>query len=179
MKKEAVLTMIRQWRQDSAFRKKALFLAALAGMYVLIIPAYLWNQSVMKDLKTLRDRYGTFTALAAEYQSLSKLVNVMERKRSLTAAGGLPQVIGDITLSLGIKNKVKSIKGTGIRKINQQMTEESAEVQMEKLNASELVHLFRKIENAPMILSATRVVIKKSFENPDLLDVTTSLSLFK
>jgi len=59
-----------------------------------------------------------------------------------------------------------------------QMSEESAEIQMEKLNMTELVHLFYKIENAPMILSVKRVVIKKSFENPDLLDLTMAVSLF-
>jgi hypothetical protein len=59
-----------------------------------------------------------------------------------------------------------------------QMGEESAEIQIEKLNMTELVHLFFKIENAPMILAVKRVIIKKSFENPELLDVTMAVSLF-
>jgi len=67
---------------------------------------------------------------------------------------------------------------TGTKKIVDQMSEESAEIQMEKLNMSELINLFYKIENAPMILAIKKVAIKKSFENPELLDTTMSVSLF-
>jgi len=179
MKNYEILSRILLLRKDHAFRRKALIGAALAGLYVLIIPAFLWNLSVKSDLAKARTRLVEFAALSGEYQSMSKHVSGIERKKSLTTPGGLAQVIGEISLSLGMKDKIKSIKGTGIRKVSRQMTEESAEIQMEKLNASELVYFFQKVDNAPMILSVTRMVVKKSFENPDLLDVTTALSLFK
>jgi hypothetical protein len=72
---------------------------------------------------------------------------------------------------------MKSVKLIGAKKVMDQISEESAEIQMEKLNMSEVVNLFYKIENAPMILAVKRVAIKKSFENPELLDVTMSVSL--
>lgn len=179
MKNSAIITIIRMYREDRIFRKKALIVLALVGLYVLIVPSFLWKQSAEKNLSTIRAKHFEFATVTGEYKSLRKHVNAIEQKRSLTKTDGLTQVIGDMTLSLGIKEKMKSIKVTGTRKIDDQMTEESAEIQMEKLNASQLVHLLYKIENAPMILSVTRVVVKKSFENPELLDVTTALSLFR
>jgi hypothetical protein len=179
MIKERIIMIIRLLREDSTFRRKALFISALVGLYVLIIPVFFWNQSAKKDLKKILTKNIEFASLADEYQTLNKDLNRVERKKSLTAPTNLSQSIADITISLGIKEKIKSIKGTGIKKISQQMTEESAEIQLNKLNATELVYLFQKIENAPTILSVKRVVIKKSFENPDLLDVTTAVSLFK
>ena len=74
--------------------------------------------------------------------------------------------------------KMKSIKGTGTRKTPNQMSEETAEIQIEKLTINEMVQLIYKIEDAPMILAMKTVVIKKSFENPELLDVTMTVSLF-
>jgi len=179
MKNKKMLNLIIRLREDHLMQRKALTIAALAGLYVLIIPGFLWHLAAKQDLAKARARYIEFAALSGEYQSVSNHVHGIERKKSLSKAEGLAQAIADISLSLGIKDKIKSIKGTGVRKINQQMTEESAEIHMEKLNATELVYLLQKIDNAPMILAVTRMVVKKSFENPDLLDVTTALSLFK
>jgi hypothetical protein len=179
MRYEVFSTLTRRFLEDGTFRRSALIVLTLVLLYILIIPEFLWNRSAQKNLAAIRKKQTEFASLAGEYQSLGQHTNAIERKRSLTATGGLTQAIGDITLSLGIKEKVKSIKGMGTRKISNQLTEESAELQLEKLNASELIHFLQKIENAPMILSVTRVVIKKSFENPDRLDVTAALSLFK
>jgi hypothetical protein len=166
-----ILNILRLLREDSTFQKKTLMISAFVGLYVLILPVFFWNQASQKELERIR--------LTGEYQILNKNVSRVERKKSLTATGSLAQVIGDVTLDLGIKAKIKSIKGTGINSTRQGMTEESAEIQLDKLNATELAYLFQKLENAPMILSVKRVVIKKSFENPDLLDVTMAVSLFK
>ena len=73
---------------------------------------------------------------------------------------------------------MKSIKGIGGREIKGQLNEETAEVQMEKVNLNELVNIFYKLENAPLLLSIQKVALKKSFEKPDLLDVTMTVSLF-
>ncbi len=96
----------------------------------------------------------------------------------LTKTASVAQAIGDISRALGMAGKVKSIKGTGTRKTQTQMSEETAEIQVEKLTINETVQLIHQIENAPMILAMKTVVIKKSFEKPELLDVTMTVSLF-
>ncbi|MGO9138726.1 MAG: hypothetical protein ACLP9S_02825 [Syntrophales bacterium] len=178
MKTAFMSDIIQSYHQDRSFRKKSLIVMLLAALYILIIPGMLWNQSVSKDLSVLTAKYQEFSSLTGEYRLLSENVGAIEQKKSLTKTNGVAKAMEDITSTLGIRGKMKSIKGTGTKKIADQMIEESAEIQMEKLNMSELINLFYKIENAPMILAIKKVAIKKSFENPELLDATMSVSLF-
>ena len=178
MKFDSLFNLIRDYWQDRASRKKIVIVVVLIGLYILIIPNLLWERTAEKELSELTAKYHEFSTLTDKYRSLRASVNAIEQKRTLTKTNSITQAIGDISLSLGIKEKMKSIKLTGTKKVMDQISEESAEIQMEKLNMSELVHLFFKIENAPMILAVKRVIIKKSFENPELLDVTMAVSLF-
>lgn len=178
MKFDSIFALIRDYWQDRASRKKIVIVVVLIGFYILIIPNLLWDRAAEKELSEWTAKYDEFSTLTNKYRSLRASVNAIEQKKTLTRTNSITQAIGDLSLSLGIKEKMKSIKLTGTKKIMDQMSEESAEIQMEKLNMRELVHLFYKIENAPMILAVKRVVIKKSFENPELLDVTMAVSLF-
>jgi len=178
MKNLSLANIIHDYWQDRALRRKALIVMVLAVLYILIIPGLIWKQSVEKDLSNLSAKYREFSTLAAEYGTLREGVNAIEQKKALTKTNSIAQAMDDITSPLGIKGKVKSIKGTGTKKTIDKMSEESAEIQIEKLNMSELMHLLYKIENAPMILAVKKVAMKKSFETPDLLDVTMTVSLF-
>jgi len=178
MKFNSFFALIRDYWQDRASRKKLVIVAVLIGLYILIIPNLLWDRAAEKELSAWTAKYDEFSTLTNKYRSLVARVNTIEQKKTLTKTNSITQAIGDISLSLGIKDKMKSIKLTGTKKIMDQMSEESAEIQMEKLNMSELIHLLYKIENAPMILAVKRVVIRKSFENPELLDLTMAVSLF-
>ncbi|MGA2332947.1 MAG: hypothetical protein ABSG75_14430 [Syntrophales bacterium] len=178
MKYDSLPTLIRDYWQDRASRKKMVIVVVLIGLYIVIIPNLLWERAAEKELSELTARYHEFSTLTNKYRSLRASVDAIEQKKNLTKTNSMTQTIGDISLSLGIRGKMKSIKLTGTKKIVDQMSEESAEIQMEKLNMSELINLFYKIENAPMILAIKKVAIKKSFENPELLDTTMSVSLF-
>ena len=178
MKIDIFPTLLRRYRQDPVFRRKALIVLALAGLYILLLPNLLWERSAERELSALRKKNNEFSALAGEYRSLKESISAIERKKALTKTTSIAQAIGDISRSLGMAEKMKSIKGTGTRKTPNQMSEETAEIRIEKLTINEMVQLIYKIENAPMILAMKTVVIKKSFENPELLDVTMTVSLF-
>ena len=178
MKFDSLFTLIHDFWQDRASRKKIVIVAVLIGLYILVIPNMLWERASERELSELTAKYHEFSTLTDRYRSLKASVNAIEQKKTLTKTSSITQAIGDISLSLGIKDKMKSVKLTGTKKVMDQISEESAEIQMEKLNMSEVVNLFYKIENAPMILAVKKVAIKKSFENPELLDVTMSVSLF-
>ena len=178
MKTSTLITFLHDHWQDRALRKKALILMVLAMLYILIIPGLIWKQSAEKELSILKTKYQEFSVLAAEYGSLKENVNAIEQKKALTKINSIAQAIDEIASPLGIKGKVKSIKGTGTKKTIDKMSEESAEIQIEKLNMTELMQMFYKIENAPMILAVKKVTMKKSFESPDFLDLTMTVSLF-
>ena len=178
MKTSTLITFLHDHWQDLALRRKALILMVLAVLYILIIPGLIWKQSAEKELSILKTKYQEFSVLAAEYGSLKENVNAIEQKKALTKINSIAQAIDEIASPLGIKGKVKSIKGTGTKKTIDKMSEESAEIQIEKLNMTELMQMFYKIENAPMILAVKKVTMKKSFESPDFLDLTMTVSLF-
>jgi len=178
MKFDSLFSLIHDFWRDRESRQKIVIVVVLIGLYILIIPNMLWERASGKELSGLTAKHHEFSTLTDKYRSLRTSVNAIEQKKTLTKTSSITQAMGDISLSLGIKEKMKSIKLTGTKKVMDQMSEESAEIQMEKLNMSELVLLFYKIENAPMILAVKRVVIRKSFEKPELLDVTMAVSLF-
>ena len=178
MKTSELITLFHDHWQDRSLRRKALVLMVLAVLYILIIPGLLWERSAEKELSTLKTKYQEFSILAAEYGILKENVNAIEQKKTLTKTNSIAQAMDEIASPLGIKGKVKSIKGTGAKKTMEKMSEESAEIQIEKLNMTELMHIFYKIENAPMILAVKKVTMKKSFETPDFLDLTMTVSLF-
>jgi type II secretory pathway component PulM len=178
MKTSELTTVIHDYWQDRALRRRAIILMVLAVLYILIIPGLIWKQSAEKELSILKTKYREFSVLAAEYGILRENVNAIEQKKTLTKINSIAQAMDEIASPLGIKGKVKSIKGTGTKKTIDKMSEESAEIQIEKLNMTELMHMFYKIENAPMILAVKKVTMKKSFESPDFLDLTMTVSLF-
>ena len=178
MKIKKVFSNIKHSLSGRIPRNQVLLLSALLGLYVLIIPALIWERASSRELSQLKTRFAEFSVLSAEYRSLKEQVGSIEQKRFLTKTSGIAQALDDAFLSLGVKEKMKSIKGIGGREIEGQLNEETAEVQMEKVDLNELVNIFYKLENAPLLLSIQKVVLRKSFEKPDILDVTITVSLF-
>jgi hypothetical protein len=163
---------------DKESRRKVLVVSFLLAIYLLLIPAFLWQKSSEKELSLTQAKSRELSVLAAEYEPIKKRLDTIEQKKSLTKTTGITQAIDDIVSAVGIKGKIKSMKGTAAGVNINRLREESAEIQMEKLTMNEMVHLFYNIEHAPMILAIKKAQIRKTFENPERLDITMTLSLF-
>lgn len=166
--------------RDGVLREKRsamIFLSAILCLSVLIIPLVIMAKSSRKEAEDLKTKLRELSSLGSEYRSLKDRVVSLEQRKSLSKVTGVPQAVDDLSSSVGLKTKVKGVKAIGTREITGG-TEESAEVQIEKVTTNELINLFFKIEDAPMMLSIKRVSMKKTFENPELLNVTLTLSLF-
>lgn len=159
-------------------RRRMTLISIALFLYILIIPAFIMERSAKKELDTLKSKRNELSSLTSEFRSLKEQVDVIEQRSTLTQISGIANALDSILSSLGIKGKMKSVKAVGSREIKGSMTEESAEVRLEKVTLNELVNIFYKIGDAPMILSVKRATIKKSFENPELLDVTMTIALF-
>jgi hypothetical protein len=173
----AVSALGEKWRNRES-RRWILAVSFLSCIYLLIIPAFFWQKGLEKDLSVIQAKYRELSTLSTEYKPIRERVDAIEQKKSLTKVAGITEAINDIASEAGIKGKIKSIKGTGAGMTLDGLSEDSAEIRMEKLTMAEVIHLFYKIENAPMILAIKNVQIKKSFENPELLDIITTISLF-
>jgi general secretion pathway protein M len=148
----------------------AFVLAVMFGVHLL--------SSERKELKQLKEQRKEMLLLKDEFISLKQRINVVESKKNLSNTQGIVQAVDEVFLSVGLKDKVKSVKSTGKREVRDGF-EEEADVYIEKVSMNEMVNIFYRIGNAPVILTIKKAAIKKSFENPELLNMSLALSFLK
>jgi hypothetical protein len=156
------------------------FLPAAAAVALVLISIVLLNYSISLDreMKSLMLKQQELNQIRDEYLVLSMAVNAVEAKRSLSKVQGIVQAVDEVFQSIGLKQKVKSIKPLSTRDLKDSV-EEDAEIILEKVDMNELVNVFHKIENAPMILAVKGAVLKTTFDTTERLNVTFTLSLIK
>ncbi len=161
--------------------KNKMFITYLGGIIVsafLCVYALTMLSSAKKELNVLKEQQKEMITLKEEFLSLKKKLDHVEAKKSLSQVQGIIQAVDEVFLSLGLKDKVGSVKSTGKIETKDGIIED-AEVSIEKVTMNEMVNIFYKIENVPMILTIKKASIKKAFENPELLNITLGLSFFK
>jgi general secretion pathway protein M len=136
----------------------------------------LWSDR--RELKQLRDQKKEMMLLKAEFLSLRQRINLVEGKEHLSDIQGIVQAVDEVFSSTGLRDKVKTVKSTGRRETRDGF-EEEADVSIEKISMNEMVNIFYRIEHAPMVLIIKKATVKKSFENPELLNLALDLSFLK
>ena len=131
-----------------------------------------------KDLLQLKEQRKEMIVLKDALLLLSRKVNNVEAKKELSNVQGIAQAVEEVFSSVGLKDRVKTVKSTGKRETKDGL-EEEADVYVEKVTMNEMVNFFYRIKNAPMVLTVKKVTIKKSFENPELLNISLILSFLK
>jgi len=153
----------------------------VAGLALVIIAAILAGRQLSaekKELKLLKEQRKEMLILKDEFLSLRERVTAVEGKKNLTNVQGVVQAVDDVFSSAGLKDKLKTVKSAGRREMKDGF-EEEADISIEKVNMNEMVNILYRIENAPMILTIRKATIKKSFENPELLNISLVLSFLK
>ena len=161
--------------------KNKRFISVLSVFIVFIIIisfAIRLLSSEKRELKLLREQQKEMIIVKDEFLSLKQRIDAVESKKNLSNVQGIVQAVDEVFLSIGLKDKVKTVKSTGRRDMKDGF-EEEAELQIEKVSMNEMVNIFYKIENAPMVLTIKKASIKKSFENPELLNIILTLSFLK
>ena len=158
--------------------RRLLIAGGIAVSVILCILLINVSLSSKNDLVNLKAQQKELLSIKDEFLSLKNRIDTVENKKSLTKIEGIVQAADEVFLPLGLKRKVKSVKPTGTKDLKETI-EEEAEVQVEKVDMNEMVNIFHKIENSPMIFSIKKTTIKTSFENPTLLDITMTIALVK
>ena len=159
--------------------KKHLFIIALFATPVIIaIIMFRVYLSSKDELNSLKQQQKEMQALKSEFQALKGIVDSADAKKSLSRVQGIIQAVDELSISLGMKAKVKSVKALGARDIRYAIAED-ADVLVERVTMNEMVNMLYKIENAPMALSLKRVNIRTAFEDPALLNISMTLSLIR
>jgi hypothetical protein len=161
--------------------KNRKILSLITGILVFIfLVAYGMHMlsSERKELKMLKEQQKEMLILKDEFLSLRQRIGLVEDRKNLSNTQGIAQAVDEVFSSVGLRDKVKTVKSAGKRELKEG-TEEDADISIEKVSMNEMLNIFYKIENAPMILTVKKTTIKKSFENPELLNITLSLSFLK
>jgi len=152
--------------------------AAVAAVTLLCLYMMLTVRSLRAENTALLAKQKELASMKDDVVKLKSRVEAAEARTSLAKVAGVVQAIDEIVKSMGLSQKVKSVKPTNSReRLN--TIEEEAEVQLEKLTLNELVNLLYRFENAPMLLATKKTYARLSFENPSLLNVTCFISLIR
>ena len=154
---------------------KAAFAAVPVILCIIAVSVFVSSKN---ELAGARARQKEFASLKSEYQSLKSGIDVIESKKSLTNVKGILQAVDEIFVSLGLKQRIRSVKPLTTKEAPG-VVEEEAEVQVERVNINEAVNLLYKIENAPMSIFIKKAAMKASFENPANLDITMTIALVR
>jgi uncharacterized protein YpmB len=153
-------------------------LSGLITVIIVIVIAINLLSAERKELAQLKEQREEMLVLKKEFLSLKQRIDAVEGKKELSNIQGLAQALDEVFLSIGLKDKIKTVKSIDSREIKDGF-EEEADVHLEKVSMNEMVNIFYRIENAPMVLTIKKATIKKSFEDPELLNITLTLSFLK
>lgn len=154
------------------------FSAVLISFLILAALGIKMLSSQTKELHQLQEQRKEMAVLRDEFLSLQQKIQTVENRKNLTNVQGVLQAVDEVFSSVGLKDKVKTVKNTGKRETKDGI-EEEADVSVEKVTMNEMVNIFYRIDHAPMILTIKKVTVKQSFENPELLNITLMLSFLK
>lgn len=158
--------------------RKLIIPAVVAVVIILCVVLINVSVSLKKRHAGLMAQQKELMQLREEYLDVKSRLDYTEGKKSLVKVEGIAQAVDEVFRSIGLGQKVKSVKSTGTWD-KQYAVEEEAEVQVEKVTMNEMINIFYKIENGPMILAIKKAAMRTSFDSPTLLNVTMTLSLIK
>lgn len=150
----------------------------LIAFLLLVICLYFYSNQASKALASQKNRYSEYMSLAEQYQLLYTNISNFEKKQGLTKSRGLLDFAQSQFEELGIKNRIKSLKGLGTKDIKDYYIEESIDIVAENMTMNEIANILFRLERAPMMISIKNLNIKKSFENPDRLNIQITISQF-
>lgn len=152
--------------------------SGLLGFIIIIAIAINLLSAESRELRLLKEQRKEMLIIENEFLSIKQKIDAVEGKKNLSSVQGIVQAVDEIFLSIGLKDKIKTVKPTLSRDVKDGF-EEEADLYIEKVSMNELVNIFYRTGNAPMILTIKKAAIKKSFENPELLNITLTLSFLK
>jgi sulfur transfer complex TusBCD TusB component (DsrH family) len=150
-----------------------LILLVLFGAYAVHVLS-----SERKELKSLREQRKEMLILKQDFTALKQKIDALEMKKGLSHVQGIMEAIDEVFSSLGLKDKLKTVKSTATKEVKEGF-EEEADIYIEKVTMNEMVNIFYAIEHTPMVLTMKKATIKKSFENPELLNISLTLSFLR
>ncbi len=150
------------------------FAVLILLLSILIISGFKQLHDDKRELLSLRTQQREISEIKNRISYLNHKVSFYESKKKAGNAA-IIQISDEIFSSMGLKNKLKSIKNS-LTSNTIDGLEETAEITVEKISMNELLNILYRIENHSSLLSLKRISIKKDFENPQLLNINMLIS---
>jgi len=150
-----------------------------AAVVVLVLMAGTGITMLQKASARTQSAQALHSSLEAEQASLAGMRDksrLLERKRKNSKGKGVHEAVTQVIDNLGLEEKLTSLQTPPGAASAQ---EERAEALLEGITLNELVNLLYSLENSRMLILTRKANIRTSFENPELLNATLSLSLIK
>lgn len=165
-------------RLKERFTKEELALGlSLVVLFVLVIALLGVRAGAAKALDGSRAAEKEFKTLAVQYVSLKGEMDELRKRASLGPKEGIIKAVDDLFSSMGLKDKVSTIKPTGTKPLGEMVLEE-AELGIRNVDLNEAVNILYRIENGPVLLTVKEAAIKSSFSGPQL-DMELRLALVR
>jgi cell division protein FtsL len=157
-------------------------LATFSLLLIIIVAFLVYAANLLsserKELQLLKEQRKEMLSLKQEFTALKQRIDGLEMKKDLSHIQGIMEAIDDFFSSLGLKDKLKTVKSSGTKEVKEGF-EEEADIYIEKVTMNEMVNIFYTIEHTPMVLTMKKATIKKSFEDPELLNISLTLSFLR
>ncbi|HIJ59713.1 MAG TPA: hypothetical protein HPP56_03750 [Nitrospirae bacterium] len=158
--------------------KERIVIISLATFIIITITLSLFINRVTQELSVQKNRYNEFLTVSEQYKNLKINIETIEKREGLTKPKSILEFVYNQFDELGLKKKIKSVKSLGSKEIKDYYVEEPIDITAENMTMNELVNLLFKLERAPMMLSVKSLSIRKSFENPERLNLQLTVSRF-
>lgn len=161
----------------------ALVGAVVVLLLVIILPISLASGKISNMEKLLKESQDQMGEVAREIDSYNTTKSKLDGLQASFKKGGdakLQSTVEEIANKVGMKDNIQSINEKGGGNPTELLDESSVEVRISKVDLQRLIEFFYNIENDPArVLRVTRMDIKPTFANRQLLDASFDVSTFK
>ncbi len=153
----------------------------LTAVVLTVLIAGLFTKAASeRELEHQKKRLREFQGLIQEYrgikEELSKTTAFTTNQARKNKA--LMDELNSVLNTTGLKEKIRALKQTPVKKETPFGDVEEAELIMERLTMNEIANLFYQIDQRHSI-TISRLSIKRAFDAPELLNLTMMLSSLK
>lgn len=125
-------------------------------------------------LDALKSQEKEILSMGAEVATLRAKLGAFEKRRRLTRVRGMEQAADEVLGSLGLRDRLDSLK-----RLESSEEAERAELRLKEIDMNEMVNILYSLENAPMPLVIKKVELKTAFDTPGKLKMAVTLALMK
>lgn len=125
-------------------------------------------------LDALKSQNKEILTMGAEVAALRAKLGAFEKRRRLTRVRGMEQAADEVLGSLGLRDRLDSLK-----RLESSEEAERAELRLKEIDMNEMVNILYSLENAPMPLVIKKVEMKTAFDTPGKLKMAVTLALLK